>query len=162
MRLRSWLDAVAKRHAYTRIPRRRKRSPRRVSTLLVPLTLETLEPRQLLTADPLLSVSTCVAEADPSCNCPEDDLASASVPTWQNATTTGNVASSQLTEISGVAASQQNDHVLWVHNDSGDTARLFAMSTEGDDLGTIPVSEFTSTVCAEIDPFSNQFGGTET
>ncbi|MBL10201.1 MAG: threonine--tRNA ligase [Acidiferrobacteraceae bacterium] len=43
------------------------------------------------------------------------------------------------------------------HNES-----VSVRTREGDDLGTIPVSEFTSTVCAEIDPFSNQFGGTET
>ena len=50
MRLRSWLDAVAKRHAYKRSSRRRRR-PRRPSSRssYSHLTTETLEPRQLLT-----------------------------------------------------------------------------------------------------------------
>ena len=54
MRLRSWLDAVAKRHAYTRSPRRRRRAPSRSSlSCYIQLSTETLEPRQLLTANGL-------------------------------------------------------------------------------------------------------------
>ncbi len=47
----------------------------------------------------------------------------------------GTVAHTSLTEISGIGASRQNAGVIWTHNDSGDTNRLFAMSTEGTHLG---------------------------
>lgn len=42
---------------------------------------------------------------------------------------------SALTEISGLAASRAHPGVLWAHNDSGDTARVFAMETNGTHLG---------------------------
>lgn len=48
----------------------------------------------------------------------------------------GIVESSALTEISGLAASRRNAGVCWVHNDSGDSARVFAMSESGAHLGT--------------------------
>jgi hypothetical protein len=38
-------------------------------------------------------------------------------------------------EASGIVASRQNAGVLWVHNDSGDTARLFAIDAKGKLLG---------------------------
>ncbi|MEX1253765.1 MAG: PE family protein, partial [Dehalococcoidia bacterium] len=46
------------------------------------------------------------------------------------------VASADLVEISGIAASWGQDGVLWAHNDSGDSARVFAMGTDGAHLGT--------------------------
>ena len=49
--------------------------------------------------------------------------------------TDGQVASSALLETSGVVASRANTDVLWAHNDSGDTARVFAMTTAGAHLG---------------------------
>jgi hypothetical protein len=39
-------------------------------------------------------------------------------------------------ELSGIAASQKNPGVLWTHNDSGDTERIFATNTSGKLLGT--------------------------
>jgi hypothetical protein len=47
----------------------------------------------------------------------------------------GSVDSAALTEISGIAASLDNDDVLWAHNDSGHPARLYAMTRSGDHLG---------------------------
>jgi hypothetical protein len=37
----------------------------------------------------------------------------------------------ELTELSGLAASRTHDGVLWAHNDSGDTGRLFAIDPSG-------------------------------
>ena len=51
------------------------------------------------------------------------------------ATAIGTVETAELTEISGFVASRTQEGVLWAHNDSGDTARVFAMTEEGDDLG---------------------------
>lgn len=53
---------------------------------------------------------------------------------------TGTVASPELVELSGLAASRAHPGVVWAHNDSGDTARLFAVDTSGRDLGTYTVS----------------------
>lgn len=43
----------------------------------------------------------------------------------------GLVTNSQLDEISGLAASHVHDDVLWVHNDSENKARLYAISRRG-------------------------------
>ena len=42
---------------------------------------------------------------------------------------------SQINEASGIAASKKNIGVLWTHNDSGDSARIFAINTHGELLG---------------------------
>lgn len=48
----------------------------------------------------------------------------------------GNVSIPALDECSGAVASRNNANVLWAHNDSGDSARIFALDTEGRLLGT--------------------------
>jgi hypothetical protein len=47
----------------------------------------------------------------------------------------GTVQQASINEASGLAASILNSDVLWTHNDSGDTARTFAMDTQGNHLG---------------------------
>ena len=41
-----------------------------------------------------------------------------------------------LVEASGLAVSRTNDGVIWAHNDSGDSARVFALGEDGGRLGT--------------------------
>jgi hypothetical protein len=48
----------------------------------------------------------------------------------------GRIQAPDIKEASGMAASRRNDGVLWVHNDSGDTARVFALDRTGALLGT--------------------------
>ncbi len=43
----------------------------------------------------------------------------------------------RLDEASGLAASPTDPRVLWLHNDSGDVARLFALDTTGQRLGLV-------------------------
>ena len=43
----------------------------------------------------------------------------------------GELSSADLPETSGLAASRLGDDLLWLHNDSGDQARLFAIETSG-------------------------------
>ena len=43
----------------------------------------------------------------------------------------GRFRTPEITECSGLAVSRRNPGLLWVHNDSGDTARLFAVSEDG-------------------------------
>jgi hypothetical protein len=49
------------------------------------------------------------------------------------------LANRQVIESSGLASSLRRPDVLWTHNDSGDTARLFAFDLSGRDLGTFTV-----------------------
>jgi hypothetical protein len=52
----------------------------------------------------------------------------------------GTVQHDSINEASGIVASRHNLNVLWVHNDSGDSARVFAMNTQGTHLGIYNVS----------------------
>lgn len=56
-------------------------------------------------------------------------------PSFQGSFTTGVVLNGAINEASGLAASRSNPGVLWVHNDSGGQARVFAMDYQGHDLG---------------------------
>ncbi len=47
------------------------------------------------------------------------------------------VAEPALLEASGIVSSRRNPGVLWLHNDSGDTARLFAVGVDGAALGVL-------------------------
>ena len=64
----------------------------------------------------------------------------ADCPTYDPGRQTGTVQSGAVTEASGLAASRRNDGVLWTHNDSGDSARAFAMDTQGKHLGAYTLS----------------------
>ena len=70
-------------------------------------------------------------------------LWAAAVPAWpvdwpwfQAGVQVGTVQEPDVTEASGLGGSRANPGVLWVHNDSGDSARAFAMDTLGNALGT--------------------------
>lgn len=62
-------------------------------------------------------------------------LGQTTVPEFNPGAAAGTVANASLTEISGIAASRQNDGVIWAHDDSGDLNRVFAMSNDGAHLG---------------------------
>ena len=55
---------------------------------------------------------------------------------FSSGTQTGTIQNSSINEASGIAASRMNANVLWTHNDSGDSARVFAMTAAGANLGT--------------------------
>jgi len=44
-----------------------------------------------------------------------------------------------INEASGIAASKKNINVLWTHNDSGDSARIFAINNDGEHLGVYTI-----------------------
>ena len=56
-------------------------------------------------------------------------------PTFAGGVVSGTVASAEIREASGLVASRRHPGVLWVHNDSGDTARIFATRPDGTHLG---------------------------
>lgn len=60
---------------------------------------------------------------------------SPAAPTFASGTSVGSVSFPALDECSGLVASRNNAEVLWIHNDSGDSARIFAIDTQGRYLG---------------------------
>ncbi|HEU4773207.1 MAG TPA: hypothetical protein VFS82_01605 [Lysobacter sp.] len=59
----------------------------------------------------------------------------------------------RLDEISGLAASSQHKDVLWMHDDGGNPARLFAVSTSGRRLATFGIEGVTKTDWEDLDAF---------
>lgn len=49
----------------------------------------------------------------------------------------GLLTNAQINEASGLVASRKQPGVLWTHNDSGDSARVFALGENGKDLGVV-------------------------
>ena len=56
----------------------------------------------------------------------------------------GLIEFSEINEASGIAASKINTNVLWVHNDSGDSARIFAINNSGKHLGVYSIENATN------------------
>jgi hypothetical protein len=56
----------------------------------------------------------------------------------------GTVTERELSEISGITASRVTPDVWWVHNDSGDRARIFAINSSGKLLATFDVLSATN------------------
>jgi hypothetical protein len=61
--------------------------------------------------------------------------AKAQCPQFEMGLQVGTVANDLLDEISGIAASRKNTDVFWVHNDRGNQARVWALTSEGTHLG---------------------------
>lgn len=61
-------------------------------------------------------------------------------PTFAGGVNQGNVNAPAIVEASGITASRNNDGVIWVHNDSGDVARIFALDSQGRLLGTYNIT----------------------
>lgn len=59
----------------------------------------------------------------------------------------------QLSEISGLAASRRHRDVLWLHDDGGNPARLFAVSTRGQRLATLRLEGVPKTDWEDIAAF---------
>lgn len=59
--------------------------------------------------------------------------------TCSDAATTGTIALAAIDEVSGVAASRLHDGVLYVHDDSGETARFFAIDRAGASRGVFTI-----------------------
>jgi hypothetical protein len=64
--------------------------------------------------------------------------------------TTGTLASGEMDETSGLAASSRFDGVYFANNDSGDTARFFAVDATGRRLATFVYAKGTVFDCEDI------------
>jgi len=71
----------------------------------------------------LLAIATAAAGADPRC------------PVYSSGIRTGRIADDRIHEASGLAASAHNKGILWIHNDSGDKPRIFAITPRGRTVG---------------------------
>lgn len=60
------------------------------------------------------------------------------------ASSVGPIANPEITEASGLASSVRDPGVLWVHNDSGDSARVFALGTDGATRATYSLAGATA------------------
>ncbi|MHA2069411.1 MAG: hypothetical protein ACXABY_34045 [Candidatus Thorarchaeota archaeon] len=60
------------------------------------------------------------------------------------------VQTNLITEASGIVASRKNAGVLWVHNDSGDLPRIYALNTKGQLLGIYQLKEARLRDCEDI------------
>ena len=70
---------------------------------------------------------------------------------WGKPYQTGIVADTGLEEISDVVPSFENPGVLWVLEDHGNEAAIYALSPEGDTLGTIWVDGVENTDWEDLD-----------
>src|SRR5262249_2944115 len=66
------------------------------------------------------------------------------------ASTPGKIANDEITELSGIVSSRRTNGVWWVHNDSGDSARLFAVGNDGRSLGEFHLAGVTATDWEDI------------
>ncbi|MFO1536311.1 MAG: hypothetical protein ACKOVH_00535 [Actinomycetota bacterium] len=90
---------------------------------------------------------TAVAQSGPGSSAGS----SAGSPVWAaacgrtlQASTPGAVGDPAMREVSGVVASRRNPGVWWLHNDSGDSARVFAMGDDGRALGQFTLTGATA------------------
>jgi hypothetical protein len=90
---------------------------------------------------------------------PVEGVVSTSCPKFGHGVILGHVQSSLLDEISGMAASQKNENVLWVHNDSGDRARIYALNTQGRLLGIYNLQGASATDWEDIAIASDPISG---
>lgn len=65
----------------------------------------------------------------------------------------GVLLDSQLAEVSGLAASRQHRDTLWLLDDGGNPARLFAVGTDGDRRATLRIEGVTKTDWEDLATF---------
>jgi hypothetical protein len=66
----------------------------------------------------------------------------------------GRIGNEDLREISGMARSHRNPELLWVHNDSGDKARLHAIDTSGRERGRLKLEKADNRDWEDLASFS--------
>ncbi|MEA2023955.1 MAG: hypothetical protein U9N79_06645 [Actinomycetota bacterium] len=90
---------------------------------------------------PQTTVSTTVPETTTT-STPGPTLApeSTACDPYESVEVAGTIASPDLVEASGMAASRTRPGVLWAHNDSRDGARVYAVGSDGADLGGFDIA----------------------
>jgi len=88
------------------------------------------------TAPPAISPTTA-SSLSTTTTAPSADLRTC--PLFGAAVQTATMQEPSITEASGIAASRTNPGIYWVHNDSGDTARVFATDLSGAAIGRFKI-----------------------
>lgn len=80
-----------------------------------------------------LFVAACTGASDAPNDTDTDVVADVlpACPTFADGVSAGLLGSDELDEVSGIAASRTWPGTWWMHNDSGDAARVFAVSADG-------------------------------
>lgn len=94
----------------------------------------------LLLVPALLFIAGCSREA-----APRDEARGGSL--------SGVLLDSQLAEVSGLTASRQHRDTLWLLDDGGNPARLFAVGTDGDRRATLRIEGVTKTDWEDLATF---------
>ncbi len=91
---------------------------------------------------PDVGVEPDMAPPEPDMAPPEPDMAPPPLPAcpeFENGQLVGNGANPGLNEVSGIVESRRHPGVFWVHNDSGDGPRVFAIGRDGSNIGVFTV-----------------------
>lgn len=75
---------------------------------------------------------------------PASDVRAQACPSYTGPGVTGALANQEVDEASGLVASRRNPGILWTHNDSGNSNRVYAVGRDGSDLGTFILSGATN------------------
>jgi Ca2+-binding RTX toxin-like protein len=70
-------------------------------------------------------------------NAPLSSAAEQSCRSYSSPAKIGELSKYSINEASGLIASRTHSNKYWLHNDSGDSARIFAMNVDGEDRGTV-------------------------
>lgn len=68
-------------------------------------------------------------------------------------TKVGEVTKKRLSEMSGIAQSNRNPNIFWVHNDSGHKAEIYAVNKQGRLLGTVKLKGIKNKDWEDISAF---------
>lgn len=92
----------------------------------------------------LLALTACGASGEELPDAGPPDAAPACGCRYAQARLSGAVTPKGADELSGLAASLAMPDVVWAHNDRGDSARLFALTTHGAGLGIVLLPNATA------------------
>jgi hypothetical protein len=68
----------------------------------------------------------------------------------------GSITASKIDEASGVAVSRISDDLLWINNDSGNSASLYAVNSNGDHLVTLNIKKASNNDWEDVASFIYQ------
>ncbi|MCK5827663.1 hypothetical protein KAH43_03975 [Candidatus Bipolaricaulota bacterium] len=71
-------------------------------------------------------------------------------PAYESASRIATIADIQLSEISGLVASRSQPGILWLHNDSGDEAAVYAIDVQGRTVAEVRLIGIEAVDCEDI------------
>ena len=86
------------------------------------------------------------------CSSPESETPTGGIPVTLEFA--GKLDNKDISEASGLAASQRRDDVLWTHNDSGAKARLYAIDLKGKSIGRVKLKDSDNVDWEDIASFT--------